>query len=56
MLMNTGLLIFLLAAAAGLCLLVGGVFVLAGSGWCLVAAGIACLASAGFIRKGLTSE
>lgn len=54
--MNTGLLVFLLAAMAGLCLLVGGVFVLAGLGWSLVAGGAACLATAGFIRKGLTSE
>lgn len=54
--MNTGLLVFLLAAMAGLCLLVGGVFVLAGLGWALVASGAACLAAAGFIRKGLTSE
>jgi len=54
--MNTGLLIFLLAAVAGFCLLVSGVFVLAGLGWSLIAGGMACLLAAGFIRKGLTSE
>lgn len=54
--MNTGLLVFLSAAVAGLCLLVGGIFVLAGLGWALVGAGAACLVSAGFVRKGLTSE
>jgi hypothetical protein len=54
--MNTGLLVFLLAAMAGLCLLVGGVFVLSGLGWALVAGGAAFLVAAGFVRKGLTGE
>lgn len=54
--MNTGLLLFLLAAVAGLCLLVSGVYVLAGLGWSLIAAGACFVSAAGFIRKGLTSE
>lgn len=53
--MNTGLIVFLLMAVAGLCLLVGGVFILAGLGWALVGGGCALLLAAGFIRKGLTS-
>jgi len=54
--MDNGLILFVVVALAALCLLVAGVFVLAGTGWSLVAGGIACLAVAGFVRKGLTSE
>lgn len=54
--MNSGLLIFLVTATVGLCLFVGGVFVLAGAGWSLIAASASCIFAAGFIRKGLTSE
>ena len=54
--MNKGLLIFLLAAATGLCLLVGGVFVLAGLGWGVIAGGAAFLAAASVIQKGLICE
>ncbi|SOQ06541.1 hypothetical protein [Pseudomonas syringae group genomosp. 3] len=54
--MNTGLLIFLVTATVGLCLFVGGVFVLAGAGWALIAGSGSCICAAGFIRKGLISE
>lgn len=54
--MHKGLLIFLLAAAAGLCLIVGGVYVLTGMGYALLAGGVALLLVAGFIRKGLIGE
>ena len=53
--MNSGLLIFLITAALGLCAGVTGVYVLAGLGWALLAAGASLLTAAGFIRKGLTS-
>nr|WP_314586587.1 hypothetical protein [uncultured Pseudomonas sp.] len=54
--MHKGLLIFLLAAAVGLCLIVAGVYVLVGTGWALLAGGVALLMVAGFIRKGLIGE
>jgi len=54
--MDTGLILFIVAAAAALCLFVAGVFVLAGVGWSLIAGACSFLAAAGFIRKGLTSE
>ncbi|PMW10187.1 MULTISPECIES: hypothetical protein, partial [unclassified Pseudomonas] len=54
--MDTGLILFIVAAAAALCLFVAGVFVLAGVGWSLIAGACSFLATAGFIRKGLTSE
>lgn len=54
--MNTGLLVFIVTAVVGLCLFVGGVFILVGLGWAFIAASGALLLSAGFIRKGLTSE
>ncbi len=53
--MDSGLLLFLLTAAAGMAAAVAGVFVLAGLGWSLLAGGGALLLAAGFIRKGLTS-
>lgn len=53
--MNAGLVIFLIAAAAGLCLFVAGIFVLYGLGWSLLAGAVSMLAVAGFIRKGLVS-
>lgn len=54
--MDTGLILFIVAAVAALCLFVTGVFVLAGLGWSLIAGAVSFLAAAGFIRKGLTSE
>jgi uncharacterized membrane protein YqiK len=54
--MDTGLIVFILTAVVGLCLLVGGVFILAGAGWACISAAGALLVVAGFIRKGLTSE
>lgn len=54
--MNSGLLIFIVSALAGLSTLVAGVYVLLGMGWALLAMGAALLVVAGFIRKGLTSE
>lgn len=54
--MDTGLILFIAAALAALCLFVAGVFLLAGLGWAFIAAAAAFLAAAGFIRKGLTGE
>ena len=54
--MDTGLILFIAAAVAALCLLVAGVFVLAGTGWSLIAGGASFLGVAGFIRKGLTGD
>lgn len=54
--MHKGLLLFLLAAAVGLCLIVCGVYVLVGTGYALLAGGAALLMVAGFIRKGLIGE
>ncbi|SDS42353.1 hypothetical protein [Pseudomonas prosekii] len=54
--MDTGLIIFIVAAVAALCLFVAGVFLLAGLGWALIGAAVSFLAAAGFIRKGLIGE
>jgi hypothetical protein len=54
--MDTGLIVFIVTAVVGLCLFVGGVFILVGTGWACIAAAGAFLVAAGFIRKGLTSE
>ncbi|TDV44407.1 hypothetical protein EC919_11479 [Pseudomonas graminis] len=54
--MDKGLTLFIVVAVAALCLLVAGVFLLAGLGWSLIAGGAACLVAAGFIRKGLILE
>lgn len=44
----------LLIGLAGTCLIVAGVYALAGTGWAMIAAGIAAIGVALFIRKGLT--
>lgn len=54
--MDTGLILFIVAAVAALCLFIAGVFVLAGLGWSFIAGAVSFLAAAGFIRKGLTGE
>ncbi|MFT0533939.1 hypothetical protein ACMHYJ_14090 [Castellaniella hirudinis] len=54
--MTIALTLFLLAAIAGLSLLVAGTFVLAGPGWAFVAGGAALLVCAAFLRSGLRSE
>lgn len=54
--MDTGLILFIVTAAAALCLFVAGIFVLAGLGWSLIAAAASLLGVAGFIRKGLTGD
>ena len=54
--MDTGLILFYVAAVAALCLFAAGVFILAGLGWSLIAGAVSFLAAAGFVRKGLTSE
>ena len=46
---------FLLMVAAGVAMLVAGVYVLAGTGWALIAGGAFCISAAVFIRKGLTN-
>lgn len=53
--MNIGLLIFLLAAISGLCLLIAGVHLLLGLGWALIAGAGSMFCIAGFLRKGLIS-
>lgn len=53
--MTIALTLFLLAAIAGLSLLVAGTFLLAGPGWAFVAGGIALLFCAAFLRSGLRS-
>lgn len=50
----SALLWFLLLALAGACLVVAGVYLLAGLGWGLVAGGVLCLVAASFIRRGMT--
>lgn len=51
----SALIIFYIAALAGLGLLVAGVYILLGLGFSLLAGGIACLAFAVFIQRGLVN-
>ena len=44
----------LLIGLVGGCLIVAGVYTLAGAGWAMIAGGIAAIGVAHFIRKGLT--
>ena len=53
MTLKTALLIFVIAALAGLCLLSAGVYLLAGIGWTMIAGGASLLLCAVFVLMGI---
>jgi hypothetical protein len=53
--MNAATILYLVTALLGFCLLVAGVFILAGTGWALITSAASMFCIAAFVRRGLVS-